>query len=321
MAEFGNGRKNRIPVSREDIKKAIKSANHRLTKANDKLDEAVSVKKKSLTSMDKEISSYKKGLKSIGAEIESAKHDAVRAKAEASKERAKLSKLKKQVSEAVSSEDKAQSSLINLTKESALLDKNISKMKSDLAIASTLKEEIKILKADKKLESKELDKIGGESGNIKKELSQLRTDSTKKKKVYKELLNKLDAEAEVKQKLLDEVDNKYIIKLAELNTRFSSLKESFDDKEQEVETMDSLIKQKEKEFIDWESKCRQAEYLLVQAKELADSQIERSKKEINRQQEAAKRWKIGFFEEIARVKLKKKIENIDMAGLKEAFDV
>ena len=41
---------------------------------------------------------------------------------------------------------------------------------------------------------------------------------------------------------------------------------------------------------------------------------------IDRQQEAAKKWKVGFFEEIARVKLKKKIENIEMAGLKEAFD-
>ena len=60
--------------------------------------------------------------------------------------------------------------------------------------------------------------------------------------------------------------------------------------------------------------------MLMKAKDLAASQIERSKKTIQSQQEAAKRWKVGFFEEIARVKLKKKIENIEMAGLKEAFD-
>ena len=84
--------------------------------------------------------------------------------------------------------------------------------------------------------------------------------------------------------------------------------------------MDSLIGKKEQEFIEWETKCRQAEHKLMNAKELADGQIERSKKEIDRQQEAAKKWKVGFFEEIARVKLKKKIENIEMAGLKEAFD-
>jgi len=109
--------------------------------------------------------------------------------------------------------------------------------------------------------------------------------------------------------------------MAELNTKFNYLEESLKDKEQEAEIMDSLIGKKEQEFIEWESKCRQAEHMLMKAKELADSQIERSKKVIDKQQEAAKRWKVGFFEEIARVKLKKKIENIDMAGLKEAFDV
>ena len=108
--------------------------------------------------------------------------------------------------------------------------------------------------------------------------------------------------------------------MAELNTKFSSLEESLKDKEQEDEVMDSLIGKKEQEFIEWETKCRQAEHMLMKAKDLADSQIERSKKEIDRQQNAAKKWKVGFFEEIARVKLKKKIENIEMAGLKEAFD-
>ena len=116
------------------------------------------------------------------------------------------------------------------------------------------------------------------------------------------------------------VDNEYEIKMAELNEGLRSLKDALRDKKQEDEVMDSIIKKKEQEFIEWETKCRQAEHMLMQAKDLADSQIERSKKTIQGQQEAAKRWKIGFFEEIARAKLKKKIENIDMAGLKEAFD-
>ena len=163
MAEFGSGRKNRIPISKDDIKTAIKSANDRLKKANEKLGQDISNKKKSLSSASKEISSNEKALKSLASEIESAKHDAVKVKAEASKERAKLSKLKKQVAEAIAEEDRAQSSLINLAEESALLDNNISKMNSDLAISSALKEEIKILKTDKKLESKELDKISSEA--------------------------------------------------------------------------------------------------------------------------------------------------------------
>ena len=68
MAEFGSGRKNKILVSKDDIKQAIKSANDRLKKANEKLDQGISDKKKSLLSVEKEINSSNKNLKSIASE-------------------------------------------------------------------------------------------------------------------------------------------------------------------------------------------------------------------------------------------------------------
>ena len=159
MAEFGSGRKNRIPISKDDIKKAIKSANDRLKKANEKLDQDITNKKKSLLSVGKEIDSSNKNLKSIASEVESANNDAIEAKAESKKERVKLSKLKKQLTGALSGKDSAQSELNNLTKESSILDKKVAKMNDDLAIASTIKEEIKLLKSDKKSGSKELEQI------------------------------------------------------------------------------------------------------------------------------------------------------------------
>ena len=320
MAEMFGNKKRRIPVSKDDIKKAIKNANDKLKRANKRLDQDIADKKTSLLSVGKEISSSDKELKSIVSEIESATSDAIGAKKEASKERVKLSKLKKQLTEALDGKDIAQSELNNLTKESNMLDKKVVKMNDDLAIVSSIKGELKLLKSDKKVEVEELKKIKSEADGVKKELSKLRSESAAKKENHKELLDKLDAEAKIKQKALETIDNEYTIKMAGLNTKFSSLEESLKDKAQEDEVMDSLIGKKEQEFIEWESKCRQAEHMLMKAKELADDQIERSKKTIQGQQEAAKRWKVGFFEEIARVKLKKKIENIEMAGLKEAFD-
>ena len=167
MAEFGSGRKNRIPISKDDIKKAIKSANDRLKKANEKLDQGIGDKKKSLLFIEKEIDSSNKNLKSIASEVESAKNDAIEAKSESKKERVKLSKLKKQFTEALSGKDSAQSELNNLTKESSILGNKIAKMNDDLAIASTIKEEIKILKSDNKNESKELEQIINEANGIK----------------------------------------------------------------------------------------------------------------------------------------------------------
>jgi len=139
---FGNKRR-RIPISKDDIKQAIKSANDRLKKANDKLGQDIADKKKSLLSAGKEIESSNKELKSITSEIEPAKNDAIEAKTEARKERVSLSKLKKQLTDALAHKDIAQSELNNLTKESKILDKRVAKMNDELAITSTLKGEIK----------------------------------------------------------------------------------------------------------------------------------------------------------------------------------
>ena len=320
MAEFGNGRKNRVPVGRDDIKQAIIDANARLKKANEKLDKEVANKNKSLSSVSKEISSGEKELISIDSERKVAKHDASKAKADARKERSKLSKLKTQVAEAVSSEDKAQSNLNNLTKESELLAKKIAKMNDDIAIASTIKEEIKILKSDKKIELKELDKVGGEVKDIKAELPKLQADAIKKKKSHKELLAKFDSEVELKQKLLDAVDGEYTIKIAEFNTRVSGLKELIKDKEEEAEVIESLIKQREYTYVEIETKFKQAENALMFARELTDKEIEREKSEKEKIKKKFNQWKMSVLEEVARMKLKKKIEDIDKAGLAEILN-
>ena len=319
---FGNKRfqKNGVRVTKDDIKKSIQAANDRLKNANNKLDQDIADKKKSLVSVGKEIDSFNKGLKSLSSEIESAKHDAIKVKAEASRERAKLSKLKTQVAKTIADEDKAQSSINNLAEESALLDKNISRMNSDLAIASALKEEIKLLKSDKKVGLKELDKISSEAEGFKNELSQLKPESAKKKKAHKALLAKLDAEAEVKQKELDTVDGEHVIKMAELNTQIRALKDSVKDKKQEDDIMQSLIKKRELDYIDIEAKYKQAENALMFTQEITNKEIEREKSEVKKVKDQFKQWKMSVLEEVARMKLKNKIEKINKAGLAEILN-
>ena len=318
--EFGRRKKPKIPYSKNDIKKAIKNANDRLKKANEKLDQDISLKKKSIISVDKEISAHEKNLKSILLEIDNAKHDAVGARTESKKERAKLPKLKKQLSEALINKDLAQSELNNLAKESKVLDKKIVKMNGDLAITSTIKGEIKLLKSDKKKESEELGKIKSEANDVKKELSKLRTESIKKKEAHKELFAKLGAEIEIKQKSLDTVDKEYELKIAELNTNISSLRDVLRDKEQEADVMQSLVKKRELDYIDVETKYKQAENTLMFTREITNKEIEREKREVEQVKEQFKRWKTSVLEEVARLKLKNKIENIDKAGLSEILN-
>ena len=320
MAEFGNGRKNRIPISRDDIKQAIKNANARLKKANDKLDEEIANKKNSLSSISRKTLSSEIELKSIVSSIENVKKDAARANIEATKEKIKVSKIKKQLAEVLSKENSAQSSLNKLTKESEILSNKIDKMNDSLSVATSIKEEIKLLKSDKGLEIKELNELNSEANGIKEELPKLRTDITKKKRIHKELLANLDSEVKDKEGLLKGIDRKYTIKMAELNAKLRGLKDHAEDKEQEANVLESLVKRREQDFIDMESKCRQAENALIYAKELTDKEVDRERKEVEKIKEGFKKWKIGALEEVARLKLKKKIENINKAGLAEILN-
>ena len=319
---FGNKRFQRsgVKITKDDIKKSIQAANDRLKNTNKKLDQDISDKKKSLASAGKEIDSYNKELKSLASEIESTKHDIVKVKAEAIKERAKLSKLKTQVAKAIADEDKAQSSLINLAEESALLGNNIAKMNKDLAIVSTLKGEIKILKSDKKLELKELDMVSSEVKGFKNELSQLKPESAKKRKAHKALLAKLDAEAEAKQKELDTIDGEHVIKMAELNTQIRVLKDSVKERKQEDDVMQSIIKKRELDYIDIEAKYKQAENALIFTQDITNKEIEREKSEVKKIKDQFKQWKMSVLEDVARMKLKNKIDKIDKAGLAEILN-
>ena len=316
---FGKKRQ-RVSVSKDDIKKAVKRANERLESTNKRIKSTIEDKKESLQALEVNIDIGNKELDLLLASVVSAKGDAVEAKEDSKKERARLLKLKKSVDKAVADKDLIEGGLTVLTEESDVLNKNIAKMNKDLAIASALKEEIEIFKSDKKSEAEELKKTISEANDIKKELSKLRTESIKKKEEHKELIAGLDAETEVKQKSLDTVDGEYTIKIAELNTKLSLLTDNVNDKEDDLKVMQSLVTNAESEYIQTESKRKQAENELLYAKDLLEKDKARVAKEIEEMKNGAKNWKVSFLEEIARMKMKKKIANIDTAGLSDILN-
>ena len=99
-----------------------------------------------------------------------------------------------------------------------------------------------------------------------------------------------------------------------LNTNLEGLENHIKEKEQDASIVESLIKQREHAYIDIESKFKQAENALIYAKELTDKEVERERIEKEKIREKFKKWKIGALEEVARLKLKKRIENIILAN-------
>ena len=97
------------------------------------------------------------------------------------------------------------------------------------------------------------------------------------------------------------------------NSKFEDLKNKSekekDEINQELQALKNLCNNSEDEYIKWEQK-------IAKAKDKADKEVERNKKAI----ESFKKWKIGVLEEVARLKLKSKIANIDKPGLSEILN-
>ena len=96
--------------------------------------------------------------------------------------------------------------------------------------------------------------------------------------------------------------------------------DNVNDKEDDLKVMQSLVTNAESEYIQTESKRKQAENELLYAKDLLEKDKERVAKEIEEMKNGAKNWKVSFLEEIARMKMKKKIANIDTAGLSDILN-
>ena len=77
----------------------------------------------------------------------------------------------------------------------------------------------------------------------------------------------------------------------------------------ELQAIQNLVNNTEDKYIEWEQK-------IAKAKVKADKEANRNKRAI----EQFKKWKIGVLEEVARLKLKSKVENIDKAGLSELLN-
>ena len=77
----------------------------------------------------------------------------------------------------------------------------------------------------------------------------------------------------------------------------------------ELQAIENLVGDTEDRYVKWEHK-------IAKAKIEADKEEERKKNAV----EHFKKWKIGVLEEVARLKLKSKIDNIDKAGLSEILN-
>ena len=126
---------------------------------------------------------------------------------------------------------------------------------------------------------------------------------------YKEDIEK--ASKPLHQKVDEYKEKENELKSFEKNSAYKVkvLKEDIKEKEDELSGIQSLANKTEDEVINWNKKVK-----------IEKNRLEEEKKNIVRVKENFSKWKVGILEDVARLKIKNKIDKIDKAGLSEVLN-
>ena len=107
------------------------------------------------------------------------------------------------------------------------------------------------------------------------------------------------------------------IKQAEYNKGLSKLDSMLAERTEEMQELESLIIYKEKKYALEEAKIKAVQNKVSDAENKVKTILDTKERNVERIKENFKQWKLNQLDEVAKMKLKGKIANIDKAGLKD----
>jgi len=305
---FGN-KKRRIPISAKDLKQAVLKKNKSLESKNKVLESSVKDKEKELKSLEKEYSSETKKLVSLSKDVQFEEERVQKIKIGVfSNERLLAEKLKK-VDKAEKELCEYESAVEKLQdKENKLLD-SISTLELYKSKCEESKTELASIHVKKDNLLDELDSI---NSNIKESVEDGKDkvayfedqydDLEERAKKHEEMVYQFEQRLIETQNLFKDEDNK-------LKDLFAKSKIEKEQTTNELQAIKNLCNNSEDEYIKWEQK-------VAKSKANVEKEEERNKKA----KENFAKWKIGVLEEVARLKLKNKVDKIDKAGLSDILN-
>ena len=306
MASLG---KPRIRISSKDLKQAVLKKNKSLESKNRALGCSIKDKEKELKSLEKEYSSETKKLISLSKDVQFEEEKIQKIKSGVFSNKKLLDEKLKKVGKAEKELCEYEGAVEKLEdKENKLLDSiaTLGLYKSKCEDSKTELASIHV-KKDNLLD--ELDSINSEiklsveEGEDKVAYFEAQYDDLEERaKKHEEMVYQFEQRLIETQDLFKDEDNK----LKDLLAKSKVEKEQVNN---ELQAIKNLCNNSEDKYIEWEQK-------VVKAKAQADKEEDRGKKA----KENFAKWKIGVLEEVARLKLKSKIEKIDEAGLSEILN-
>ena len=307
MAKISNNQPAPI-LSDSDLKKSTVTRNKKLASANKDLEVKIKLLEEQAIKAEKKLKVINEDYKKFYNENDRLSKDIVKVESKLVIANNDLTNTLESASRAISSESEAHKSKEEILKEHSKLSKEVSGMYSDKNEFKKLTKDLSILKQVILEDSAEMAQLKNDKNNLAKQKrdSVKRYDDTLEKEEMIKV--KLEVEEVAFKVKLEAINKELSLQEASNNKKISELYEDIDSKNKELEQVNKMIEKAEKDYIKVDKKVSVAKNNVLEE----ESRQEKIKEDFAD-------WKVLAVDEMARMKLRGRMENIDKAGLKDVL--
>ena len=310
----------KLKISKKDLKKSIVKTNDRLQSINDRMESDIKVKKNELKSLLVDCTFHKEALEDLKGlqayannELEAQQFEISKAQNDAKKVLSRIDKLSEESDSLTKSNKKLESKEVRLIKSIALLE---AKKEEFHNIDADLKD----IKKEREEGQETLSLLGRELIDFEAKVESYASRKSAAKSDFQALQNEIDLYKKMAEKELKEIEdlgNK--MKLTNGN-EMARLDHSMADRMSELDDIDNLMKRKTYELSAVQFKLSKIEQKVNDVEEHIEISLKKEEDKVSKIKGDFKDWKIVALNEVAKMKLKGKMEAIDKAGLKDLLD-
>ena len=307
-------------VSKDQLKKAVVSANKKLVLANNRLKKDIEAGKVRLTGMENNYEAHRNALEDTKEvqvfaenELEGVQFEVTEVQVSLKKALSKLAKLTEDSNALKESNKEMEDKSVELLKSIGVLEEREEELDGlTVSLQQIRKEEadgqetLELLAVD----LNELD-MGVEAYAARKSAAESEFSAFKAK---------IEREKSIAHSELGSIKDRMAQSTLECGKEMGRLDKAIAERISEIQDMDVLLTRKNYEFSTIQSKIGAAEGIIKDAEQRADYILDKAQEKVAKVKGDFKDWKVQALDEVARKKIKRQIENIDKAGLGEVLN-
>ena len=310
----------KLKVSKKDLKKSIVDTNDRLRAINARMELDIAAGKDKLKHIEADYNSYKRALEDVkemqiyaNNELEGTQFEIAEAQTVVKEALSRLSKLTEE-SNSLDSENK------KLQAKCDKLDKSMSLSKKKKVELDKLTKSLTQIKKEEEDGQRTLELLAIDLTQLENGVESYFNRKKAAESDYRAVKAKIDSERAKADEELKAIKDRMAMATFASGKEMGRLDKAIAARISELQDLDRRIANKNYEFTTIQSKISSVEERVNDAEERIEFAIKKEQEKVNKIKGEFKDWKVEALDEVARMKMKGKIENINKAGLKEVLN-